>query len=329
MTGARMTIRRGTQEPDLRPVRPDELATCAAIWRVAINDYIERLNRPLIPDDLTSIMTLCEHVRATDPERFIVATRPDADAPQGERIIGFASAIVRGPSWFLTMLFVLPEEQGLGLGRTLLEGVLPPAEAGLHLGTAIDSAQPISSALYSRYGIHPRLPILNLIGELRHRDALPELPAGVTATPFESIAAGPPDGPGHRELSEAVGAIDREILGYEHAQDHRHLRLEGRRGFLYRDGAGASLGYGYGSEVGRLGPVAVLRAELLGPVLGHLLGAVRPRGAYTVWVPGSATDALTTLLAAGLRIEPFPVLLCWDRPTVDFTRYLPISTGVL
>ena len=78
-----------------------------------------------------------------------------------------------------------------------------------------------------------------------------------------------------------------------------------------------------------MGPVAVLRAELLGPVLGHLLGAVRPRGAYAAWVPGSATDALSTLLAAGLRIDDFPILLCWDRPLVDFTRYLPISPGLL
>ena len=324
-----MTVRRGTQEPDLRPTRPDELRACAAIWRASINDYIDRLNRPLIPDDLTSIMALYEHLQATDPERFVVATRPDADAPGGERIIGFASAVVRGRSWFLAMLFVLPEEQGLGLGRTLLEAVLPPAEAGLHLGTAIDSAQPITSALYSLYGMLPRLPILNLIGELRHPEALTELPPGVTATPFESIAAGPPDGPGHRELSAAVAAIDREILGYEHPQDHRHLRRSGRRGFLYRDAGGAVLGYGYGSEVGRVGPVAVLRADLLGPVLGHLLRAVRPRGAYAAWVPGSATDAVTTLLAAGLRIEPFPVLLCWDRPLVDFSRYLPISTGLL
>ena len=89
------------------------------------------------------------------------------------------------------------------------------------------------------------------------------------------------------------------------------------------------LGYGYGSQVGRLGPVAVLRPELLGPVLGHLLGAVQARGAYAAWVPGSATDAVTTLLAAGLRIDGFPILFCWDRLPVDFGRYLPISPGLL
>jgi GNAT superfamily N-acetyltransferase len=324
-----VTIRRGTQQADLRPARQDELAACAAIWRVSINDYTARLNQAPIPDDLTSILTLYDYLRSSDPERFVVATRPDAAAPGGERVIGFASAVVRGRSWFLSMLFILPEEQGVGLGRTLIERVLPPADAGLCLGTTIDSVQPISTALYSLYGMPPRLPVLHLVGEMRRPETLPALPAGVTATPFEAIAAGPPDGPGHRELTTAVSTIDTELLGYEHPQDHRYLRTTARRGFLYRDADGAVLGYGYGSEVGRVGPVAVLRTELLGPVLGHLLGAVRPRGAYAAWVPGSATGALSTLLAAGLRIDDFPILLCWDRPLVDFTRYLPISPGLL
>ena len=323
-----MTVLRGIQAPDLRPVRRDELRACAAIWRIALNDYIEPLNQPPVPDDLGSIMHLYEHLVETDPDGFIVATRPDPGAPSGERIVGFAVAIVRGSLWFLSMLFILPEEQGVGLGRLLLERVLPGPGSGLHLGTAIDSAQPVSTALYSRYGMPPRLPVLHLIGNVRRPDALPSLPAGIRATPFEALAAGPPDGAGHRELAETVGAIDRAILGFEHPQDHRHLRMSDRRGFLYREEGGTVLGYGYGSEVGRVGPVAVLRPDLLGPVLGHLIGAVPARGAYSAWIPGSATDGVTALLAAGLRIEPFPIMFCWDRPLIDFARYVPMSSGL-
>jgi GNAT superfamily N-acetyltransferase len=322
-------MRRGTQEADLRPARPDELMACAAIWRVAINHYTERLDQPPIPDDLASIMTLYTHLQATDPELFVVATRPDTGASGGERVIGFAAAVVRGTAWYLSMLFVLPEEQGLGLGRALLERVLPPADAGMSRGTAIDSAQPISAALYSLYGMPPRMPLLHLIGDVHRPEKVLGLPAGVVATPFEAIAGGRADGSGHRELAATVGAIDTELLGYDHPQDHRYLRGSGRRGFLYRDASGTVLGYAYGSEIGRVGPVAVLRPDLLGPVLGHILVAIRPRGASAAWVPGSATDAVTTLLAAGLRIEEFPILACWDRPSVDYNRYLPISPGLL
>ena len=42
-----------------------------------------------------------------------------------ERLVAFASAVVRERFWYLSMLFVLPEFQGAGLGRALLRQVLP------------------------------------------------------------------------------------------------------------------------------------------------------------------------------------------------------------
>jgi GNAT superfamily N-acetyltransferase len=323
-----VTVRRGTQKADFRPARPDELEVCAAVWRVSINDYVVPLGQSEIPDDLANVTALYRHLQATDPERFVVATRPDAAAPGGERVVGFVSAIVRGGLWFLSMLFILPEEQGLGLGRSLLEAVLPPAGSGISRATCTDSVQPISNALYSAYGIVPRQPLLHLLGDVRHPDALSDLPAGTTATPFEAIAAGPPGGAGHLALTEAIGRLDRETLGWEHPADHRFLRMGGRRGFLYRDGNGADIGYGYASEVGRVGPVAVLDPDHLAPIVGHLLRAVQPRGAQAVWVAGAAAETITMLLAAGLRFEDFPILVCWDRPFADFSRYLPISPGL-
>ncbi|HEY7969864.1 MAG TPA: hypothetical protein VID95_07695, partial [Candidatus Limnocylindrales bacterium] len=47
----------------LRPVRPDELETCAGIWREALNDYLGRLGQPEIPDDLAPILRLYAHLR--------------------------------------------------------------------------------------------------------------------------------------------------------------------------------------------------------------------------------------------------------------------------
>jgi GNAT superfamily N-acetyltransferase len=325
-----VTALRGTQATDIREARPDELEACAGIWRRSINDYIARLGQPEIPEDLGAVLALYGHLQSTDPERFVVARRLDGDGR--DRIVGFASAVVRGDQWYLSMLFVEPEEQAVGLGRTLLERVLPPAGAGLARATCTDSAQPISNALYSRYGMVPRLPLLDLVGEVRHPERLPDLPDGVVATAFEAIVEASPDGTGHRALAATVDGLDRELAGFDHPLDHRWIRTSGRRGYLYRAGEGddaAVLGYGYGSAVGRMGPVAVRDAALLGPVLGHLLRSFEPRGAFAAWVPGAATAAVTTLLDAGLRMEGFPVLVCWDRPVVDFARYLPISPGLL
>ncbi|MGZ8501856.1 MAG: GNAT family N-acetyltransferase [Candidatus Limnocylindrales bacterium] len=325
MTGGRGRLPAALIGTAFRLARSDDLAECGWIWREALNDYLLRLNQIEIPDELGPLGRLHAHTQATDPERFLVATVP---APGGERIVAFGSAVGRGPIWFLSMLFVRPEAQGQGLGRALLERLLPgPGHAG-SLATAVDSLQPISAALYASYGMAPRMPILDLRGEVSRPEALAALPTGITVVPFESVAEGPPGGSGHRELAATVDALDREVLGTDHPQDHRFLRGEGRRGFLYRGPDGSPLGYGYAGEVGRIGPIAVRDASLLEPIIGHLVAAVPSRGARAVWAPGGAPRLLPTLLAAGLRIDGFPLMLCWDRPFADFSRYLPISPAL-
>ncbi len=325
-----------------RPVRTDELAVCTEIWRTSINDYIGRLGQRPIATTEAPLLRLYAHIQSTDPERFIVAVRRAAD--DQERVVGFVSACVRERLWFLSMLFVSPEVQGRGVGRALLARVMPArvAEAArTSMATTTDSAQPISNSLYATYGMVPKVPLLNLIGRPERPEAFDPLPSGVTPVPFEEIAAGGaagaggPDGgggaagAGHRDLAEIVDALDRQALGVAHPIDHRFLRSESRRGWLYRGPDGAALGYGYAGEAGRVGPVATTDAALVVPILGHLMSEVVPRGAFALWLPGTADRAVTAALHAGFRLDSFPLLLCWDRPFADFSRYLPISPGLL
>lgn len=318
-----------TAGPDglvLRAARADELPACAEVWRAGLDGYGPRVGRPPMISSPGPLVALLAHLRRTDPDRFLVAARSEADGT--ERVVAFASASRRDHVWFLGMLFVHPDEQARGLGRALLEAVLPADGDLVALATCTDAAQPISNALYARYGLVPRMPVLELVGR-PERAAPAELPGGVRVVPFELLAAGPADGPGPRRLAAALEALDRATLGYGHPQDHAYLEESGRRGHLYEAGDGRILGYGYVSPVGRLGPLAVEDAALLPGVLGHLLRAVEPAGAFSAWVPGAAGAAVTSLLDAGLRIEDFPALLCWDRPFGDFSRYLPITLAVL
>ena len=309
----------------LRPATEPDLAYCGEIWRDALNDYMSRLNLPEVPSELAPIGRLHAHLLAADGERFWVATRDHGDGDGTP--IAFVAAARRDDVWFLSMLFVRPEEQGGGLGRAMLAQVLPGDDPVL--ATATDSAQPISNALYASHDIVPRMPLLSLIGTLDGPDTLGRLPADVVAVPFEELASGSPAGQGHAALVESIDALDREIAGFSHPQDHRYLRGEGRNGFLYRRVDGTELGYGYASATGRVGPIAVRHQELLSPVVGHLVGAVPPRGASAVWAPGHAGPLIVALLRAGLRIDGFPVLLCWSRRFADFSRYVPISPGLL
>jgi len=311
-----------------RTATDDDIPICAEVWRLSINDYIVPLNQPEVPDDLAIMQRQYRHLRSTDPERFVVATQDDPAAAGGEQIVGFAVATLRQRVWFLSMLFVLPEAQAQGLGRDLLRHVLPANGDGMARATVTDSAQPISNALYALHGIVPRTPLFGLIGNVQRAGAFAELPSGVSAVPFEEIVARS-NGDGHRRLAGEVDTLDRELLGFEHPHDHRFLREQDRHGWLYLGPDGNALGYGYNSASGRLGPALVRDEALLDPVLGHLLAAVEPRGAFITWIPGAADRALVPALHAGLRLESFPLLLCWDRPPTDFGRYLPISPGLL
>lgn len=302
-----------------RPGRAEDLPECNRIWREGIDAYLQPMGLPPLPTDNPSLRRLHAHTLATDPGRFMVAER--SGRLSGQRVVAFGSAVERGELWFLSMLFVEPGEQARGVGRALLARILPAPLDGRVLATCTDSAQPISNGLYASLGIVPRLPLLNLIGRPRDGVAWPSLPEGIAVQRV-----------GDREAWQAdpeVHALDRSLLGFAHPEDHAFVLDEPRRCFTYRTADGRLAGYGYAGEVGRVGPIAVTDPALLAPVLGHLLRAVEPRGASSVWLPGDAGEAIRIAIEAGLRIEGFPILAGWSRPFADFTRYVPTSPGLI
>jgi GNAT superfamily N-acetyltransferase len=332
-----------------RPPRPGELAECALVWHAAVDDYMRRLARPLPPPYLDPLIALLGHVLETDPERFLVAvstaprvapwqaTVPGPRGSRSERIVGFGIAVQREHVWFLSQLYVLPEEQRRGIGRALMTRIMPSLEGpggGVEgsgnppdetrpgvLATCTDSAQPVSNGLYGRFGIVARMPIFNLVGRPIDPSTMPRLPEGLEAAPLETLD--------ELRARTAIDAIERAVLGYAHPADHAYLRIEGRTGFLYRTSGGEPIGYGYSSKAGRFGPVALLDETLTAPVVAHLLTAIEPRGASSAWVPGANDRAMVAMLRAGLRIESFPGLMCWTRPFAAFELYMPAGLSLL
>ena len=352
-----------------RPATRRDLADCALIWYSAVDGYMARLNRPLPSPYLDPLLALLDHLLLTDPERFMLAVRPAGEGPAARaeaRTVGFGIAVQRDHVWFLSQLYILPEEQAHGIGRALLTQIMPSIaqapvagetdhEASAQdpdqrrngvMATCTDSAQPVSNGLYARYGIVPRMPVFNLVGQPAEPSSMPPLPSGISAVAMDR--QGPRAsrvhlGPAHwgeveqgsaqalaspDAMDRAVEAIDRAVIGYAHPADHAFLRAGGRTGFVYLAGD-EPIGYGYSSEAGRFGPVAVLDETLTAPVLGHLMAAIKPRGATSVWVPGHNDRAMVALLRAGLRVEGFPAQLCWTRPFGAFDRYVPASLALL
>ena len=142
--------------------------------------------------------------------------------------------------WFLSMCFIRPAEQARGLGRPLLEAILPPAGDDAVLATPPTAPSRSRTRLYSRYGIVPRMPLLSVSGYVTRPTSLPELPQGMVACPSRRS----PPGAGRRRPPRADDRGRRRSIGSclasTHPQDHRFLRTEGRHGFLYRDAIGAT-----------------------------------------------------------------------------------------
>jgi hypothetical protein len=170
------------------------------------------------------------------------------------------------------------------------------------------------------------MPMFNLVGRPTRPEALAPLPPGIFAERLDGQGG---EGGRDPDLQAAFDDLDAETLGVRHPQDHAFVLRQGRIGFAFRDEQGALLGYGYTSEVGRMGPIATRDPDLHAPIVAHLVTAVEPRGASAIWVPGPAGETMQMLVQAGLRMEGFPVLECWSRPFADFSRYLPISPGLL
>jgi len=311
----------------LRPATPADLPACEQIWRAGLTGYLAPLGLGEIPEDNPGLRRLHAHTLATDPSRFWVGT--DASGVP----VAFGSAVQRGRVWFLSMLFVRPEAQARGAGRAILDRILP--SDGAILSTCTDSAQPISNALYASLGIVPRMPVLNFVGRPAEGWTPPPLPAGVVAvsvigpegipTLLLGARVEPVDGP----FAADRDALDRDVLGFDHPADHAFAANPDQRLYAYRDGSGRLVGYGAASLAGRVGPIAVRDPEHLAPIVGHLLSVIEPRGASSIWVAGAAGAAVRLLLDARLRIDGFPILLCWSEPFADFGRYLPFSPGLL
>jgi ribosomal protein S18 acetylase RimI-like enzyme len=107
--------------------------------------------------------------RASLELRHILSTGSMYVVEEEGQILGFASAITRGTITYLTDLFVLPTLQSGGLGKTLLQHVLPNDEL---IHCTISSTDPRAQALYIRAGMQPQYPNFNLRWQRHTLDGL-------------------------------------------------------------------------------------------------------------------------------------------------------------
>ncbi len=231
------------------------------------------------------------HLLAHDGERCFVA---EAEG----RVVGYAAAFVRGATTFLAALFIDPGFQGRGVGRGLLERVLtgaPPARI-----TISDAIQPVSNAIYARWGMLPATPILGFSGE-------------ASALPAAAVEPADPE-------RAALARLDAAAYGFDRTIDHAFWARQAA-GTLWL-AEGEPVAYSYRWPAGRIGPIAGLEPRWAAAALVAELA--RRRDAY-VEIPGTSRTLVSAAFSAGLRLQAPPGLLLLSDG-VDAPRALAISS---
>jgi GNAT superfamily N-acetyltransferase len=293
----------------IRVATDDDLRLITRVWRLAEGD--DTAGDPVADDSVPSVLT---HLLETG--RIQVADE------EGE-IVGFASAFTRDDVAFLAQLFILPGRQSGGIGRKLLEAVLPRDGS---LMSTVASAEPRAIGLYARHGMIPVWPLYDLDIAVADLGALPD--------PDVRVVPARPDDPD-------LVSMDANASGRRRAEDHRFW-VSRRGGVPYwLEQNGARTGYAYiqvlsqsvdsalaGGSV-RIGPLgSVHPSGALDCVLAGVAVARKHGARLSILVPG-LHPALGVLLDAGFHIGDIETFMSSaDPPFVDGRSYIPSGGGL-
>ncbi len=289
-------------ETHIRKVRPDEIDQ---VWRVHVasssDGAVRRGGSPRSVDE--PVPTDARVALTSDPDGYFCAV-------EGGQIRGMVSALVRGRVWYLSMFFVLPGDQGRGVGRALLQRALAYGDgSGVDVRCVLSSLDPRAQARYVMAGMAPRWPIYGLSGDAA---AVARLEARV----------------GHdlrpRELSPDLGAAEKlvaEAFGDRRAHDLAHWRSDGGSAVaIERDGWLAAFAFRRGQ---RIGPAAARdETALLEAVTAAAVAAAGDGKSVTMRVPGACASLLEALVTSGFHIGNITVFLS-SRPYGRPELYLP------
>ncbi|RAZ87052.1 GNAT family N-acetyltransferase [Mesorhizobium hawassense] len=295
-----------------RPARPDDLAATDALVVASINE-------------LTVRHGFGPMAAASPPNFQLFSLEDDPDglwvAEDGGAILGLAWSWVCGDLWFLAQSFVDPARQGHGIGNTLLERTMEHARksGAAHKALITFTFNRVSQGLYMRHGLFPKTPVY-VLSAARERvmKALPEPPLRAA-----EIDGGP-------ATMERLVEIDRRALGVSREKHHRYLHADpATTGVLLCAGDDA-VGYSYFSTSGHIGPLAVVRPDLIRDAFATALRLAADRAPEKVsaFLPGTCESALGLAVEQGMRIT-FPMLLMASPGYGDWKQYLPRNPGFM
>lgn len=294
----------------MRAAYSDDVVSATDVYLTTLEDLKRRHGVALTPVDRDDWLRGYGHVLATGV--FNVLT---VDG----RVVGVCNGVVRDSLWFLTGFWVLPEFQGKGLGRSLIDRTWKDAaKAGASQFFVWASIDLPAVGNYMRLGMLPgyQIFVLTFPAEklLAQAQAFSYSSSPSNAQPFSYSLT---------ELTvSAAAAIDSRVRGTGREVDHTYwLRDPGRSGQLVL-ADGAPVGYFY-TRNGLVGSLAYLHKEHEKPILDFgLARAATENDVVTAYIPAINRTALAYGLDRGGRLSGYSHFLS----TAEFgqlANYLP------
>lgn len=278
-------------ETIFREARKEDIPEILTVFGESITDMFQRHNLP--PPGPVNPYRVAIHTHILETGIFHVAQ-------QGERLVAFACAIVRGHNWFLAGFWAKPEVQGGGIGITLLRRTWEASrQAGARTWFVWASSDPPALASYMKMGMLPGCQLMAFQGEPRPGMSVP---AAYTTRPLE--------------VAQAM-RLDRTVRGARRERDHDFWSRAGWQAEQVLNG-GEVVGYYYRHD-GSIGPAAWAHSRHAEAVLAL---ACRGQAKVSIEVPGMNHDALRFALQSGLRLTGHSHLLM-THPFGRLERYLP------
>ncbi len=302
MSGQKITYRRTRQS--------DMLVASRLILRT-ISNMFERNGRAPIKIRVREPWPLNEHWLRTDPDGSFVAVNEKG------KIVGYVSALVREDEWYLADLFVTRAYQSRGVGGKLLQKAL---SYGARQGCSRRSLCTFSIneqavAVYSKMGMTPQRPILELRRPIIPNEPLPELEPDVKLDCREL----------HDEaLVNHLTGIEKKARGLRRPEEHFFwLRRPDYHVYYFRDGR-KTAGFAVGTDVGGVGPVVATKPEYLWSQLCYAVKFTSSANTsqQIIYMPGENVEMVTSLLDAGFRIRQVLLELGTEK-LADLSIYIP------
>ena len=291
-----------------RPGTPADSRLAFDIFETTIDDLSRRTATTMSatagdPAAWDKRRPLFDHLAATGDQWWFAEDEMSGEA------LGYARSIVRDGVRELTEFFVLPTAQAAGVGRELIARAFPDDTRHRAIVATTDAR---AIARYLKAGLSGRAAMIGF-------EAAPRPVSLPTDLERQPIPAASPQ-------LDALGEIDRALLGFRRDEDHRWLASQ-RRGWLYAR-AGEPVAYGYHPSMPMWGgPYASLDPADL-PVLladGETAAASAGHAIVTFDLALTARHGIEHLLKRGFRVDPFVMLFFTDGPVDGLDRYVLTS----